>query len=382
YVALTRAKHLCYTAWGHLNISRTSAPFYLWHTEKNMPGEEQRECKQGLQFFSEAKVQSALQCLATDCSHIAVREMPVQKTSPWHGELAPDLPGENLNINRSLQTNRRLSSFTYLIRGSGEDEKGQDEIASQPEESAFTAMSGFPRGIKPGNLLHSLMENAEFEQTDPAAHAPLVRSLLHSYRFHPEWEETLCTMLSQLLQARLHTEQGMTLSEIPANQRIHELEFYIPLSRVSPKALQEFYLQQAGQEINLLFADKLGRLAFSPHQGFLQGFMDLVFCHKGKYYLLDWKSNYLGPNPEDYGPDTLQSTMLRDFYLLQSHLYSLALHLHLKQRMQDYDPARHFGGLFYIFLRGVDKDIPGQGIFFQQPGQDFLQQMEEFLLPG
>ena len=381
YVALSRAKHLCYTAWGHLNINQTSAPFYLWHTDKNIPGQEQQECHKNLQFFSESGVQTALQRLSADCSHIAVRDMPVQEQTPWHWDFAQDLAGENLGIKRSLQTNRLLSSFTYLIRGSGEDAKGYDEIDSPSTESEFTAMSGFPRGIKSGNLLHSLMENADFEQTDPGAHAPQVRNTLHSYRFHPEWENTLCTMLSELLQTPLHTEQEIILSSLPANLRIHELEFYIPLSRVTPRALQEFYSQQTGQGINRRFADNLGRLVFAPHQGFLRGFIDLVFYHQGKYYLVDWKSNYLGPEPGDYASSTLQSVMLRDFYLLQSHLYAMALQRHLRQRIPDFDYAEHFGGLFYIFLRGVDKNVPGQGIFFQQPGRDFLNNLEQFLLP-
>jgi len=380
YVALSRAKHLCYTAWGLIKDTQTSAPFYLWHAYKAKPGEELAECKKSWKTFSTEQVKTDLDQLAAECPFISIRDMPAQPLSPWQGEEISGLSRENLQIHRSLHTKRRLSSFTYLIRGTGEEQKSLDEIDSGSRQEVTAEMSRFPGGIKAGNLLHALMERADFSQTDPGAHLELVANLLQSFRFHPEWEDTLSRLLSELLQTPLLTNPEIVLSDVPSEQRIQELEFYVPLSRITPAELQRFYSQQTGQEINRKFADKLGRLAFSPHQGFLRGFIDLVFLYKGKYYLVDWKSNYLGPSPEDYAQDKLESEMLRDFYLLQSHLYSLALFEHLQQRLPDFDYDRHFGGLFYVFVRGVDKDTPGQGIFFQQPSRGFLQSLEEFLI--
>ena len=41
---------------------------------------------------------------------------------------------------------------------------------------------------------------------------------------------------------------------------------------------------------------------------------------------------------------------------LADHLYVLALHRHLCERLRDYDPERHLGGVCYAFLRGASPD--------------------------
>jgi exodeoxyribonuclease V beta subunit len=97
-------------------------------------------------------------------------------------------------------------------------------------------------------------------------------------------------------------------------------------------------------------------------RGFLVGFVDLVAEHDGRHWVLDWKSNHLGADGAAYTDDALLAAMLAHDYVLQYHLYVLALHRHLHVRVRDYDPARHLGGVCYAFLRGV---APGtsRGLF-------------------
>jgi exodeoxyribonuclease V beta subunit len=94
--------------------------------------------------------------------------------------------------------------------------------------------------------------------------------------------------------------------------------------------------------------------------------MDLVFEHQGRFYVLDYKSNHLGDSAEAYGPDALQQAMIQHRYDLQYQLYTLALHRYLASRLPDYDYERHIGGVFYLFLRGMQADS-SQGIFFTRP---------------
>ena len=108
----------------------------------------------------------------------------------------------------------------------------------------------------------------------------------------------------------------------------------------------------------------------------LKGFIDLVFRHDGRYYLLDYKSNYLGENGEAYTPQAMAQAMQAHRYDLQYQLYTLALHRYLRHRIADYDYERHFGGVIYLFLRGVDGEAGQQGIFTTRPDPALITAMD------
>jgi exodeoxyribonuclease V beta subunit len=101
------------------------------------------------------------------------------------------------------------------------------------------------------------------------------------------------------------------------------------------------------------YAPLLRTLKDSAVSGYLPGFLDLAFEHDGRWWLVDWKSNQLGPDDADYAPDRLSAAMHRMHYTLQYHLYLVALHRHLTVRQPGYDPATCWGGVAYVFLRGV-----------------------------
>ena len=126
-----------------------------------------------------------------------------------------------------------------------------------------------------------------------------------------------------------------------------ELEFFLPMGRVTAPALTALCQQH----------DPLSRgnkpLSFATVQGMLKGFIDLVFEWQGRWYLLDYKSNHLGMSPVDYSRPALEQAMAEHRYDLQYQLYSLALHRLLALRLPGYDFEQHFGGVFYLFLRGM-----------------------------
>jgi exodeoxyribonuclease V beta subunit len=105
------------------------------------------------------------------------------------------------------------------------------------------------------------------------------------------------------------------------------------------------------------------KLEFSQVKGLLKGFVDLIFCYQGKYYILDYKSNYLGSTPADYEGDMLEQAMSSHQYHLQYLIYTVALHRLLKQRIADYSIGSHLGGVYYTFLRGMPA---GQGVYFKK----------------
>jgi len=116
------------------------------------------------------------------------------------------------------------------------------------------------------------------------------------------------------------------------------------------------------------------RLQFAPANGFMKGFIDLVFERDGRFYFIDWKSNWLGSDAGSYTPEHIAAEMMRSFYNLQLAIYAVALHRYLRRRLPDYDYEKNFGGAFYIFLRGVER--PGHGISFTRPPWKFVQQLD------
>jgi exodeoxyribonuclease V beta subunit len=115
----------------------------------------------------------------------------------------------------------------------------------------------------------------------------------------------------------------------------------------------------------------------------MKGYIDMIFKHRDRFYLVDWKSNYLGDHIEQYHPSSLALTMGEEYYILQYHLYTLALHQYLKMREPDYKYAKNFGGVFYIFLRGVDQHKSTQyGIFYDLPSQKLIFELGKALIPG
>ena len=158
-----------------------------------------------------------------------------------------------------------------------------------------------------------------------------------------------------------------------------ELEFTFHMAGVAAPRLAEIFREHGGPELDPNFSERLGRLQFDECDGFMRGFIDLLFRHEDRYFILDWKSNRLGPDDAAYTPERLRGAMTTEFYTLQYHLYTLALHLHLGQRLPDYDFDQHFGGAFYLFTRGIVSDT--RGVYFDRPNRALIKALSgEFQL--
>ena len=112
--------------------------------------------------------------------------------------------------------------------------------------------------------------------------------------------------------------------------------------------------------------------------GFLTGKIDLVFRHDRRFYILDWKSNRLNGETDGFGQAAIEEEMFSHHYTLQYHIYILALHLHLRARVEAYSYDEHFGGVYYLFTRGI-RACSNQGIFQERPSFEVIKILEEFL---
>ena len=250
-----------------------------------------------------------------------------------------------------------------------------------PEEEP-SGIFAFPRGARPGVLLHDIFENLDFAGKNGSSVKKLVGEKLRQYGFEMKWQETLCDMIGKVLAVPLLPgTNGLTLSSVTMKDRLSELEFYFPLEPITPKKLKEIFARHGDTGIPAEFPDRIEELNFQPARGFMKGFMDLVFQYQGRFYLVDWKSNLLGHRVPDYGPEAMAAEMGEQFYILQYHLYVIALSQYLKMRIPDYDYDRHFGGVFYIFLRGVDPESgPEYGVYRDRPKRELIDALCETLI--
>ena len=152
------------------------------------------------------------------------------------------------------------------------------------------------------------------------------------------------------------------------HRRLVELEFHFPVEGLDPDRLA-LRMVEHGYPAPFARAGESGTGGSSRSiHGFLRGFVDLVVEHAGRWYVLDYKSNWLGPAPADYGPEALAAAMHAGGYTLQSLIYLVALHRYLSVRLPGYEYERHVGGAFYLFVRGIDPAAGmRRGVHFDRP---------------
>jgi len=410
YVALTRARHRCYFVWGRFRQAETSAPAYLFHDGPGTasPGNEAAltaALAANYEKLDDTLMYNRLAEIANQAGgNIDLREIPaelevIQSLRPEEkSHLAfKDFTGK---IDRSW----RIVSYSSLVADqpqaaefpdydgslTTDDASAADnsEASGLPGEKSLRAPTGaedifsFPRGAAAGTLLHDILQHLDFQEERKGELSSLVSGKLASHGFASRWEDVLMDLLKKVVTVPFlpfadpdSPSQPFTLAAVANAARLNELEFYFPLQPLTPADLGGLFGQTGislsqpgtGQPAPDLLAAK-ERLHFSPLRGFMKGFMDMVFWHDGRYYLLDWKSNFLGRELGDYAPDGLARAMAEGAYYLQYHLYTLALHQYLAARLPDYRYERHFGGIYYVFLRGLDPAAgPQYGIFRDRP---------------
>jgi exodeoxyribonuclease V beta subunit len=184
-------------------------------------------------------------------------------------------------------------------------------------------------------------------------------------------------MLDKVLQSPLN-DDGLHLGTLAHTDRVDEMAFCYPVDALDAKHWREVLVRNT---TGLHPALRLGLddWHFEPLAGFMHGFIDLVFQASGRYYLVDYKSNYLGSDLGAYSTTALNTTMHRSHYTLQYLIYTVALHRWLRTRIPDYSYEHHFGGAYYLFLRGMDPSHPGNGVFFDRPSANLIEDLDALI---
>jgi len=293
-------------------------------------------------------------------------------------------------VNRTLDQNYRVASFSALIakERTSASEAGLDRDAhssdqeppSDVEEPVSTlALGAFPRGTVAGQLVHEVLEHADFS-AGPSALAPVVERFVRARGYPAELVTSLTHGLSETLATPLDSH-GLTLSLLDRKARVDEMEFVFPVaSMLDPRKLERAFRNHDAPRALPGYAKYLKELGFEALHGYLRGYIDLVFRHQGRFYVVDYKSNWLGPRAEDYAQPQLVEAMAHHHYYLQYHLYTVAVHRYLAQRVPGYDYERHFGGVYYLFLRGMaPTHAMRTGVYYDRPPRALVDELDRML---
>ncbi len=381
YVALTRARHATWLGLAPLQGLENSALGYLISGGKTLVPAELTTALEALAQGSEIAVNEPP---APTAQRLALSAQSAEQSATLGHARTPTRPAKEHWWIASYSALRLSGTLTAPTATPLEPTTAQEatafEVLDEPQELSQLAqqetfhLHKFPRGPGPGTFLHGLLEWAGRQGFAAAANdQDSLNDMLWrrvQLRGWQAWQEPLAGWLSALLTTPLPlaapNQQSVTLTELSSYQV--ELEFWLAAKRVNTQAIDALVSKHLlpGVERPALDADTLN--------GMLKGFIDLAFEHQGRFYVLDWKSNYLGPSDSDYEPDALRHALLAKRYDLQAALYLLAMHRLLKARLPNYDPHQHLGGSMTVFLRGSRS--PGRGVFSEPAPVELIEALD------
>lgn len=223
----------------------------------------------------------------------------------------------------------------------------------------------FPHSAQVGRVLHRYFELCDFHHP---VNEKLIHSLCDQLKLDESWETPLQQWIDRIFTTPL--VDNLRLSQLDAQDMLREMQFYLSIQ-------QTFSLAQFNRLLAEYHPLYQSPWQFKQLQGMVRGFVDLVIRHQGKYYILDYKSNFLGNDWQNYSASALARTVRQAGYDLQYLLYTLALHRYLKQRDPHYGYESHFGGVIYVFLRGMNGKDNAFGMYFDKPQAALIDKLDK-----
>jgi exodeoxyribonuclease V beta subunit len=391
YVALTRARLRCYVLWGRWD-NQLAAPLRSALGWWLRPAGEDRDTWRAAADGGPERAQRLLDTIArlhelTETGDGIRIRAAVADDAAWTapvqtpaGDALRRLPTE---ARLRLDHHRRITSFTGLLAGDGEERRDEPVATPRVQISEPTGPRALARGADVGDAWHGVLEEWDFT-SDPS---PAVRKRLQQLgidrpggrnRGVDDPVAVVATTLRQLAVLPLPGPDGSRLRLDQAAIRLAEWEFHLPVERIRPDRVLSLIRAHDGLPAAARRALPELRDA-APGGGLLRGFVDLLASDGERWWVIDWKTNHLGDALEDYREERLWQAMAGHGYVVQALLYVLALHRHLRHRLgDDYDYDRHVAGTAWIFLRGVDG---GAGVCTWSPPRTLVEALDAELLP-
>lgn len=384
YVALTRARHACWLGIADLKKGNAKASTLHRSALGYLLGGGQPLSASGLLGGWLEPLETPGECIrlpAPEAEDVRYREATLEQAEPsWPVPQRRAAEHWWIASYSALRTGDSLDAPVERFEDAAPENPAAQKAADDERESVpvvgpvgrGASLHQFPRGPNPGTFLHGLLELAGRDGFAQVAHEPAALREQIARRCQRRgldaWIEPLSDWLGELLTTplALGENQQVALAELAVYQP--ELEFWFEAQRVDVRQIDALVQRHVlpGVPRPALLPDRLN--------GMFKGFIDLVFEHQGRYYVVDYKSNWLGEGDAAYTDEAMLATVASHRYDLQYVLYLVALHRQLQLRLPDYDYDRHVGGALYLFLRG--SRAPGQGIHHARPPRALIEALD------
>ena len=378
YVALTRGVYRCYVGVSNLKIGNSKSSILahtsLGHLLFNGGGLSDDEISAQLLALTD-KLNQSQSDSAAFC-----QLPPLLKLQLFTEQVQDEQVYQLAQFTGQIEHDWKVTSYSALCYGvasvevlPGSTDEGVEHTQSEKLPTQSWDRFSFPKGAASGSCLHEILEKVPFELLSRGdvdeQHRQLINDTLSKYGLNQDWLEPLLQWLADVCNTPWR-RGGISLAKLTTKDCVIEMEFYMAMEKIRAEHINQILSEHLGRKITAF--------DFNPVQGLLKGFIDLTVCFKDKYYVVDHKSNYLGDSMADYVDEALEQAMDRHHYHLQYLLYSLALHRFLTQRLANYDYERHFGGCYYLFLRGMSaNNIQTNGIYFSRPKVEIINKLDQ-----
>ena len=376
YVALTRAKYECRVLWMTHDMCLLSGLGAVLLGQKNLlAGMDQKKVKEDADIH-EGLFITPMEDLANEYPKLIDIQsfLPVNSFQRYTHiqEASEELEKRFYRGRRDIRVQRKVESFSSLAGHHSEpSQPDYDQIteqyagllkSSEGSKTVFDIFS-FPKGPVAGMAIHKIFEhrNFRFDTTESLDHSELITEVLDEFGINREWAPVVQEMIRDVVGADFG---DLELTSVTPDNELREMEFHFPITQT-----------MADDLYNIIRSKDVFQLSSNGISHFLTGFIDLIVRQDGKYYLLDYKSNYLGDDPEDYIEDALEREMVSAGYDLQYHFYTVALKKHLERKIPRFSYDEHIGGAYYCFVRGMEKGS-SHSIFFHKPDVQIIQKLE------
>ncbi len=368
YVALTRAGYRCY-----INVQsyipktkaeRGTSPLYFVLSGPDL---------KSTYATSEDVTPGAILDYATQLAETQPKKFTISNAEINHDTIAddeiPEVHGTALEYGRTDTTRPSwyITSYSGIKKSAMEmgdeslrEESKIDPVSEVEEKSKGFDVKDFPKGAAAGVFMHKIFEEIVFSEFDEKGEK-LIGRFLEEDGYDVRFSESLSKMTKHVLEMRL-PHSNASLMNLEQKHLRKEMEFYFSLKR-----------SEGDNIARIIRGGDVPKSGFNP--GYMTGFIDLLFEHEGKFYILDYKSDTC----QDYSTDALKSMMRERGYDYQYHIYTLALVRMLKDFYGScFDYEKMIGGAYYLYLRGIDPQTPGNGIFFDLPKERVVKKLDEY----
>lgn len=280
---------------------------------------------------------------------------------------------KNNTLKRTITQNYTMTSFTKLQKESSLKLNLQKKLLIEDlldiekiKKNKKLTIHNFPKGKNTGLLIHNILKNLNFfNQQDNSWFA----DILKKYQFTKKWNNILITWIHDIIHTPLN-QKDIFLSKLDKTKYIKEFEFFLPI-KGKLYSSQINKITQSFDSISTISPN----INFNPVTGIIKGFIDLVFFWKNKYYILEYKSNWLGKDNSFYCDKYIKKEMIKHRYDLQYQIYTIAIHTYLTNKIKKYNYKDNFGGVFYMFLRAQEKHQQNNGIFHCIPEYSLINKL-------